>query len=374
MTAPTGPAAGPANPRILLTGASGVVGAAVLSALADSDVVALTHSTPLRDPGPRVRGVRGDLGAPGLGLDPRVRAEVAAATDVVVHCAAVTDFRTAADRTSATNVRGTEGVLQFVADAGARLVHLSTAFLHRRHLAPPTDVPGSPAAYLESKLAAEDLVAGSGLPYTLVRPSIVLGDSRTGAAAGFQALHAVVSGLLRGDLPVLPLGRDAPVDFVPSDLLAAAVRRACSTAAPEVVWATSGAAALSAGELAELTLEVGREAGLAAPAPRFASVRAVERSLGSTGAGLPARVRDRYREVLALSSLFASAQPFPSDLVDAAGTGWAAGAGPADPPREVLRRCFAASARYLVQERPQRQRPQPPHPVGLEPVALATGT
>jgi len=367
------------TPRVFLTGASGVVGAAVLAALPDCDVVALTHSSRLRDPGPRVRAVQGDLGAPGLGLDRRERAGLVGrggrGLDVVVHCAAVTDFRRPAADTEATNVRGTHAVVELAADAGARLVHLSTAFLARRGLAPAADVAGSPAPYLDSKAAAEAVVTAGGVPCTLVRPSIVLGDSRTGEAAGFQGLHAVLAGLLRGELPVLPVGRDAAMDFVPSDVLARAVRRAvvqgAAGSSPETLWVTAGSAALTAGDLADLTVAVGREHGIDVAPPRFASARVVERSLGPAGADLPARVREHYRDVLALAALFTGAQAFPSDVVDAAGHAWAAGGPPLDPqpPRAVLRRCFAASAHYLVRERRLRSS----RTADREPAALAPG-
>ena len=51
---------------ILLTGASGVVGRAVLRRLRDFDVVCLVHRSPVC--GPDVTAVRGDIAEPMLGL------------------------------------------------------------------------------------------------------------------------------------------------------------------------------------------------------------------------------------------------------------------------------------------------------------------
>ena len=51
---------------ILLTGASGVLGQALLPRLAGNDVVCLTHRRPVD--GASLRSVRGDLTRPGLAL------------------------------------------------------------------------------------------------------------------------------------------------------------------------------------------------------------------------------------------------------------------------------------------------------------------
>jgi nucleoside-diphosphate-sugar epimerase len=68
---------------------------------------------------------------------------------------------------------------------GSRFIYLSTAFSsgytdgpigERLHPEPASD----PTEYTRSKREAEYLVAGSGLPFLIVRPSIVIGDSRDG--------------------------------------------------------------------------------------------------------------------------------------------------------------------------------------------------
>src|SRR6516164_8920420 len=89
---PLSAAGAPASARrtVLLTGASGVVGSALLQRLRDLDVVCLVHRSPVC--GPNVTTVRGDVARPMLGLDELAYAELAARVDAVIHCAAVTDF------------------------------------------------------------------------------------------------------------------------------------------------------------------------------------------------------------------------------------------------------------------------------------------
>ncbi|WP_460328946.1 SDR family oxidoreductase, partial [Actinopolyspora lacussalsi] len=112
---------------ILITGASGAVGSALLRELdGTEEVIALTHHKPVD-----TTSVRGDVTRPWLGLHPAEYRELAAKVDVVVHCAAAVNFSASHEHLHRVNVVGTGHVLRFVADAGARLVHGSTAFVAR---------------------------------------------------------------------------------------------------------------------------------------------------------------------------------------------------------------------------------------------------
>src|SRR6516165_12577375 len=72
---------GTARRTVLLTGASGVVGSALLRRLRDFDVVCLVHRSPVS--GPNVTTVRGDISKPMLGLAGQAYAELAAKIDAV---------------------------------------------------------------------------------------------------------------------------------------------------------------------------------------------------------------------------------------------------------------------------------------------------
>src|SRR5579862_5716277 len=97
-----GRTAGTARRTVLLTGASGVVGRALLRRLRDADVVCLVHRSPVT--GPDVTTVLGDVTEPSLGLAGSAYAELAARVDAVIHCAAVTEFNRTDGRLEATNI------------------------------------------------------------------------------------------------------------------------------------------------------------------------------------------------------------------------------------------------------------------------------
>ena len=213
-----GSAPGAARRAVLLTGASGVVGRALLRLLRDLDVVCLVHRSPVS--GPNVTTVSGTITEPTLGLAEHEYADLAAKVDAVIHCAAVTDFNRTDGRLEATNVDGTQHVAAFAVKANAVLYHVSTAFVD-------TTVDGdrgrTAVGYASSKAAAEQVVRSSEARHVILRPSVVIGDSVTGEIASFQGLHQVVAGMFAGLVPMIPFDPAWPVDFVPANVVADAI-------------------------------------------------------------------------------------------------------------------------------------------------------
>src|SRR5215469_14331820 len=124
VAGPRGTGRSPGTPRrtVLLTGASGVVGTALLRRLHDVDVVCLVHRSPVC--GPNVKTLPGDITKPALGLAGAACRELAAKVDAVIHCAAVTDFNRTDGSLEATNIEGTRHVAAFAAAAKAVLYHV----------------------------------------------------------------------------------------------------------------------------------------------------------------------------------------------------------------------------------------------------------
>lgn len=225
--------------NVLVTGGSGVVGGPLLEELdASHHVVALWRKRLVSH---CAEAVRGDVRSEFLGLDAPTYERLCREVDVVVHSAAETSFSRRADHLGV-NVEGTRRVLRFAEDAGAAVVCLSTAFVEAG-----ISSVAEPSGYEESKRRCEELLASASVPVVAVRPSIVVGDSRTGEIAEMQGLHKVMAAILLGKMPVAPGGPLGFVDFVPGDWLAKVVARLAGSppeAWPRVLWATQGRAAM----------------------------------------------------------------------------------------------------------------------------------
>jgi len=278
---------------ILLTGATGFVGMAVLARLlaAGHEVHCLIRASDDAEADSRLRAVlqrveapstgravaiAGDLTAPRLGLGDR-HDELAARVGTVIHSAASVAFDLPIEEARAINVEGTRRVLDF---AGAvpglrRVAYVSTAYVagNRRGTVYEDDRESGTFrnSYERSKHEAEALVRSSTLPWTIARPSIVVGESTTGWTASFNVLYGPLRAFDAGAYPVLPARRRSPVDVVPVDYVADAV--AALAHHPE---AEGGTFHLTAGAN---TSTVGEIMGLATgrfdrPAPRLVPPRA----------------------------------------------------------------------------------------------------
>lgn len=301
---------------VLLTGASGVVGTALHPALAHHRVISLVHRTRIG-----AESVTGDVTEPMLGLDKTTYRELISAVDTVVHCAAATDFDTGAAVANRLNVAGTKRILEFAEHASARIVYVSTAFVARgeltrgaRGLASETDA--RPEDYITSKREAEELVRQSAVPAVIARPSVVIGDSTTGAIARFQGAHMVAAGLLRNKFPFIPFAADERVDIIPQDLVAAGLRILVDTDVPSgEYWLSSGPNALTARRFVDICGEVAEEFGISATLPQLIRAETVEQSIRpQLVKTLPQGDIKKLDGLLSLGALFAGAEPFPSSL------------------------------------------------------------
>lgn len=185
--------------RIAITGATGFVG---------------THLTPaLARQGHELRLVaRGSRRSPVLEQIPVVRADVTAGTglveafsgcDVVVHLVAVIRER-GRQTFDRVNRRGAENVAQACLEAGVgHLVHLSALGAD----------PDPAFAYSASKWAGEEAVRLSGVPHTILRPSLLFGPG--------DGFFTTLTRLIRLN-PVVPIVGDGRTLFQPlaiSDLV-----------------------------------------------------------------------------------------------------------------------------------------------------------
>lgn len=242
--------------RYLLTGATGFLGREVLVRLLrqGSPVLALTRGrgdTPEQSRDRVVKVARdtdseasldslfvaqGDVTEPGLGLDAAAHDWLRQGPVQVVHGAAEVRFDLPYPAMRAQNVDGTQRVLEValrLAEAGhlARFDHVSTCYVagDRQDLAreDERDVGQRPRNdYERTKLEAELLVETyrqRGLPVTVHRPSIIVGDSRNGRASSFKVLYWPMKVYARGRFRTVFGRPDCPVDVVPVDFVADAM-------------------------------------------------------------------------------------------------------------------------------------------------------
>jgi nucleoside-diphosphate-sugar epimerase len=207
----------------LVTGATGLVGSAlVLELLLRTDVRVICIVRPADDPQvaqqrmeevlnrvavsfglpeamgliqQRCRAVPGDLCREGCGVTPE---RVGPVTEVW-HSAASLRFEEGfRDEILAQNVGGTQRMLELARRLGARKFnYVSTAYVagSRRGLIleqlARRDTPIN-NIYESSKVQGEHLVAASGLDYRILRPSIVIGHSKTKAVLNASGFYAYV--------------------------------------------------------------------------------------------------------------------------------------------------------------------------------------
>ena len=261
---------------VLLTGATGFLGMEVLLRLLETgdeeEVVALVRGADQREADARlgaaldlvgapraqrhrVRAMRGDLTGP----TPVAPAD----TTAIVHCAASVAFGLPLEEARAINVEGTRRVLDLAqGPAGLeRVVHVSTAYVAGRHAGRFRERDlwvGQEFrnTYERTKAEAEALVRerGRDLPAVVVRPSIVVGESRSGWTPAFNVIYPALRAFARGLLRELPVRPRARVDIVPADYVADAIVHALRAAdPPPVLHATAGGDAPTVDRLVDLT-------------------------------------------------------------------------------------------------------------------------
>ena len=235
----------------LITGATGTLGRKLVAALleqteahlyllargrkrmsAEDRIRKLLADQGVEHLGDRVTTLVGDVGEPGFGLDHADLARLRGPIDRFFHVAATTDLGTTSPDAQRVNINGTANALRVAGDLRrdgrlGRYVHFSTAYVAGGlgdHLALEDDLPDHADfhanPYEASKCQAERLVrdaARDGLPTTILRPSIVVGDSRTGEISDFSGIYAILRLWAYGLMSRLPAVAANPVNIVPID-------------------------------------------------------------------------------------------------------------------------------------------------------------
>lgn len=243
-----------------LTGGTGAVGSAIVPLLlaepdtevrlllrADSDA-ALTQRlevmmgfwgwTDFHNKRVRIKAYRGDAALPNFSLHDAQYAELVRECTHVIHCAGTVRMNLSIEDARRSAVRSAQETVNFARRlaAGGRLrkfEYVSTVGVAgKRPGALPEIWMDEPRAfhntYEQAKAEAEEIVrsaiANEGLPVTVHRPSMVIGDSRDGRIIHFQIFYFICEFLSgRKTLGLYPDFGEVRLDVIPVDWVAEAI-------------------------------------------------------------------------------------------------------------------------------------------------------
>jgi len=188
---------------------------------------------------PAVRGriqlVEGDITQPGLGLadGPAIQVDICE----IYHLAAIYDLSVSREAGMRVNVDGTRHTVDFAQAVPRleRLHYVSTCYVSGRHVGIFSEADLTLGQrfnnfYEETKFLAECYVQErmrAGLPTTIYRPAVVVGDSRTGATQKFDGPYFLMQLLLRQPrvavIPVISNPALTRFNVVPSDFVTDAI-------------------------------------------------------------------------------------------------------------------------------------------------------
>jgi len=181
----------------------------------------------------RIAVLAGDVTQPRLGLSDEDWGRVIRESDEFYHSAALTNLGATWEEAESINLQGTIRALETAREAASqgrleRFFYFSTAFV-AGSLTPihalEDELPENPSfsnAYEATKFLAEKKVreeSAKGLPTTIFRPSIVVGDSVRGAVSEFNVIYPFFRLFVHGFLRRIPSRLENSFNIVPIDFV-----------------------------------------------------------------------------------------------------------------------------------------------------------
>jgi thioester reductase-like protein len=177
----------------------------------------------------RIRGVRGDVMQEGCGLSTKDLHMLAQEATYIIHGAATIRFDHPIEEAREVNCGGTRKMLAIAercAQRGRlkRFVYIGTSSVSGQREGAITEDQLEMGqeffnTYEQSKCESERIVRNhfARIPAVIFRPSIIIGDSRTGATTSFNVIYIPLRLLQKGMLRAVPGAPGTKMDLVPID-------------------------------------------------------------------------------------------------------------------------------------------------------------
>jgi len=222
------------------------------------------------DDAERVIAIEGDVTRKDLGLGDRYP-EIADRTVEIFDTAADVSFDQELEEARRVNRDGLQHLIDFALLAQSRsefrrFNYVSTAYIVGDVAAGPDEF-GNPRfhnTYEQTKWEAEQLIfqLGDRLPWTSYRPSVIMGNSKTGRTPHFRVLYIPMRWVAAEGIRTIPCDPNirfdvVPVDFVADAIMALSIKRQCIGEAYNLVAGPERS--ITTAEFTELVLEARNE-------------------------------------------------------------------------------------------------------------------
>jgi len=205
------------NPVIALTGATGFLGSHLMAGMITKGYNIIVFGRPAKNESLKERIFRllkwfgvdsmsdqvtcidTDLSQDNLGISAGEYSRLCSVVDSVIHCASDTSFsESKREKVMAANINNLKGILEFSKNSHVNFFHyISTAYVAGTGVTYCKETLSSAKTftnvYEESKAAAENIISRfcdkNNIPISIIRPSIVYGNSQTGRSLKFNALY-----------------------------------------------------------------------------------------------------------------------------------------------------------------------------------------
>lgn len=176
----------------------------------------------------RISLVRGDITKNGLGINSKEMNSFKNKITYLIHCAGLRDVNKISEKVFSVNVQGTKNTIDF-----AKKLPKLKVFIHISSKAVAGNYEGNfpeqvlPTIsdfhnnYEKSKYLAENMVRVSHIPFIIIRPPTIVGDSQTGKVDTFDgSAYRIISALQQRKLLFYPSACDGFLHVIPVDTVA----------------------------------------------------------------------------------------------------------------------------------------------------------